>query len=68
MVKKEKGAERKRNLVNGKGSEWMNKLIPPSTVLIFPSMAPSKVSILSHPDTLNLPIVLREASGCREAR
>lgn len=64
MAKKEKGAERKRNLVNGKGLEWMNKLIPLSTVLIFPSMAPSKVSILSHPDTLNLPIVLREASGC----
>lgn len=68
MGKKENGAERKRNLVNGKGPEWMNKPIPPSVVLIFPSMAPSKVSILSHPDTLNLPIVLGEAPGCREAR
>lgn len=70
MVKKEKGAERKRNLVNEKGLGWMNKLIPPSpsTVLIFPSMASSKVSILSQPDTLNLPIVPGEAPDCREAR
>ncbi|TRY58416.1 hypothetical protein DNTS_002045 [Danionella cerebrum] len=65
---KEKGAEWKRIVVNEKGLERMNKPIPQSTLLIFPSKVPSKVSILSHPDTLNLPIVAGEAPGSRKTR
>lgn len=42
---KEKRIERKRNLVNGKGAEEAECCIAWSTVLIFPSMVSSKVSI-----------------------
>lgn len=65
---KEKRTERKRNLVNGKGAEEAECCIAWSTVLIFPSMVSSKVSVLSNPDTLNLPFVHREAPSCRDAR
>lgn len=65
---KEKRTERKRNLVNGKGAGEAECTIAWSTVLIFPSMVSSKVSVLSSPDTLNLPFVHGEAPSCRDAR
>ncbi len=65
---KEKRTERKRNSVNGKGAGKAECTIAWSTVLIFPSMVSSKVSVLSHPDTLNLPFVHGEAPSCRDAR
>lgn len=64
----EKGTERKRNLVNRKGAGDAECTIAWSTVLIFPSMVSSKVSVLSSPDTLNLPFVHGEAPSCRDAR
>lgn len=65
---KEKRAERNGNVVNGKGAGQAECTIAWSTVLIFPSMVSSKMSILSNPDTLNLPFVRREAPSCRDAR
>lgn len=65
---KEKRTERKRNLVKGKGAGEAECTVPWSTVLIFLSMVSSKVSDLSHPDTLNLPFVHEEAPSCRDAR
>lgn len=65
---KEKGTERKRNLVKRKGAGDAESTIAWSTVLIFPSMVSSKVSVLSSPDTLNLPFVHGEAPSCRDAR
>lgn len=65
---KEKRTERKRNLVNGKGAGKAECAFAWSTVLIFPSMVFSKVSVLSNPDTLNLPFVRGEAPNCRDAR
>lgn len=65
---KEKRPERKRNSVNGKGAGEPECAIALSTVLIFPSMVFSKVSVLSNPDTLNLPFVRGEAPSCRDAR
>lgn len=65
---KEKRPERKRNLVNEKGAGEAECAFALSTVLIFPSMVFSKVSVLSNPDTLNLPFVRGEAPNCRDAR
>lgn len=65
---KEKRTERKRNLVNGKGAGEAECAFALSTVLIFPSMVFSKVSVLSNLDTLNLPFVCGEAPNCRDAR
>lgn len=66
--KRRKGLKGKRNTVNGKGAGEAECTIAWSTVLIFPSMVSSKVSVLSHPDTLNLPFVHGEAPSCRDAR
>lgn len=64
----EKRTERKRNLVNGKGARGSECIVAWSTVLIFPSMVSSKVSVLRNPDTLNFPFVQGEAPSCRDAR
>lgn len=65
---KEKGTERKRNLVKRKGAGDAECTIAWSTVLIFPSMVSSKVNVFSSPDTLNLAFVHGEAPSCRNAR
>lgn len=65
---KEQRSERKRNLVNGEGAGGAECAVASSTVLIFPSMVRSEASVLSNPDTLNLPFVPGEAPNCRGAR